>query len=158
MTLGIPDPTDTKYQLYLLDTNVVRSLYWRSNAFVVYNYERVPQGCIWIPIVAFAEEMWGLSQLVKRENTNEGKARSHYETMWRYHSFMVSHPILAYDKAVESEFNTMSKTVGARDRRLAACSRTYGFKLVTRNRADFERLLEPSEFVDWEVDPLIIKG
>jgi predicted nucleic acid-binding protein len=151
--IGTPDPADTKYQLYLLDTNVLRSLYWRSNEFVVSNYELVPEGCIWIPVVAFAEEMWGLSQLIKRENTSERRARSHYDMMISYHAFMTDHPVLSYTDETEVAFNAMPKTVGARDRRIAACAKTFGFKLVTRNMKDFEQLLAPQQVVDWEINP-----
>ena len=138
--------------LFVLDTDHL-SLFQRGYGPLLPRIRGTPASQIAITIVSVEEMLQGRLAQIHRAGQGEDRINT-YAWLEKTVMFLRTFQILSFDAEVEQRYAALVARrlgVGAQDLKIAAIALSHDAVLVTRNRRDFNRVIELS-LEDWTIE------
>lgn len=152
--------------MYILDSDVFSLYFVRENPSppLRYRIESTPYEQLWITAINVEESMAGALKLIRKYNEARGEERAKlpmaYDLLLKAKLALSRPQILPFDAAAYAEYlripREIERIVKTKDCRIAAIAVSRGYRVITKNTRDFERIRAaiPVDFDDWSATPL----
>ncbi|WP_309720797.1 PIN domain-containing protein [Armatimonas sp.] len=139
--------------MFLLDTNIA-SLLFRSEfppAVLLEQMNAVGRENIYLCSITHEEFVQGALSVIRQAETKHKSTVSGYLLLTRQVKFLAGFPLLEFDTASETLFQSFPaelRRAGNRDCKIAACGLQYGATVITQNLRHFQQVPHLSS-LDW---------